>query len=215
MIPAVANSDRATGLAAAAAPRSGWQYRTSSLLWLTFTAAMTLAYARLFGDRALLVMIMTPAVALPIGAGIGSFTRRTADSIYWSIVGALLGAACVVAAPVDELTTCFWPLLGAVAGGYTAASQSKVTFITLLKAAVAGAVLVALFQSPFPMGADEFLVDLALAPAVAVGLAVLIQIVEWLRAKYHSSRDAWAAGLIFAVIAGNLWAAFVAGRLGQ
>jgi hypothetical protein len=56
-------------------------------------------------------------------------------------------------------------------------------------------------------------VDAAFAPLVAVGLAALVRLVEWLKSLRHKSRDAWAAGMIFAVIAGNLWAAFVAGRL--
>jgi hypothetical protein len=47
---------------------------------------------------------------------------------------------------------------------------------------------------------------------VAVAFMGLVQIVNWLQAKYRTSRDAWAAGLVFAVIAGNLWAAMVAGR---
>jgi len=213
MIPASADSGMPRTAIAHAPARPAWQFRTSSLLWLTFTAAMALAYARVFGDRALLVMVLTPVVALPIGAGIGSFTCRTVDAMYWATIGAMLGSVCVVAAPVNELTLCFWPLLGAIVGGYSGATQPKVTFFTFLKSAVVGVVLIWAFQAPFGMGDDEFLADLAFAPVVAVGFTGLVGLVDWLRATYRTSRDAWAAGLVFAVIAGNLWAAFVTGRL--
>jgi hypothetical protein len=216
MIPISAKTETVSSALAATQPNAAWQFRISSLLWLTFTAAMTLAYARLFGNRAMLVMTVTPLVALAIGGGMGSFSGRIIDAVYWATVGAVLGATCVVAAPVNELTLCFWPLLGAITGGYTGAIQPKVTFITLLKSVAVSVVLIGLFHQPFGMGGNEFLLtDLTMVPVVAVGLAGLVRLVDWLRATYHTSRDAWAAGLVVAVISGNLWAALVAGRLGQ
>ena len=206
MIPATAAPQHAPPRTAA------WQFRTRSLLWLTFTAAMTLAYARMFGEQAMLVVALTPLVALCIGAGIGSFTRRIEAAVFWSVVGATAGAICVVAAPVNELTLVFWPLVGAIAGGLAGADHSPLTWRSLVRSMAAAGVVAGLF---YLLGGtrDEFYVDAAFAPLVAVALAALVRLVEWLKALRHKSRDAWGAGMIFAVIAGNLWAAMVAGRL--
>lgn len=211
MIPAATAEQHAPE--AARLPHPGaWQFRTSSLLWLTFTAAMTLAYAREFGERAMLVVALTPLLALAIGAGLGSFTRRASLAMFWAVVGATAGAICVVAAPVSDLTLVFWPLVGAIAGGFAGADHSPLTWRALLRSMAVGGVVAGLF---YLLGGrqGEFYVDAALAPLVSVALTILVRLVDWLQSIRHKSRDAWAAGMIFAVIAGNLWAAFVAGRL--
>jgi hypothetical protein len=193
-------------------PAAAWQFRTRSLLWLTFTAAMTLAYARMFGERAMLVVVVTPLVALCIGAGLGSFTRRMEAAMFWAVVGATAGAICVVAARVSELTLVFWPLLGAIAGGFAGAGRPPLTRSALLRSLAVGCAVAGLF---YVLGGHdgEFIVDASIAPVVAAALMVLVRLVDWLHSIRHKSRDAWAAGMIFAVIAGNLWAAFVAGRI--
>jgi hypothetical protein len=189
-----------------------WQFRTRSLLWLMFTAAMTLAYARVFGERATFVIVLTPLVALVVGASLGTFTHRMAPAIYWAIVGGMAGAICVVAAmPLGTSLLLLWPIVGAVAGGFAGASKPPLTALRVLQTAVAGggvAAAVFLFG-----GSTEILVDLAFAPFVAAGLAIVVRLVDSLHHVHRSSRDAWAAGLLFAVIAANLWTAFAAGRL--
>jgi hypothetical protein len=212
MIPAVTAEQHAPR-STAIQPAGAWQFRTSSLLWLTFTAAMTLAYARTFGEQAVLVVALTPLLALAIGAGIGSFTRRASLAMFWAVVGATAGAICVVAAPVNNnLTLVFWPLVGAIAGGFAGADHSPLTWRALLRSMAVGGVVAGLF---YLLGGrqGEFYVDAAFAPLVSVALAILVRLVDWLQSIRHKSRDAWAAGMIFAVIAGNLWAAFIAGRL--
>jgi hypothetical protein len=206
MIPAVAHEQHA--------PRdqTPWQFRTRSLLWLTFSAAMVLAYARVFGERATQVIALTPLLGVGIGAGVGAFTHRIAAAIYWSIIGGLAGAICVVAAPVGDLTLLFWPVVGAVAGGTAGSARSPATWVLMLVAAIAGGAVAGVF---YLMGGarNEFFVDLLLAPLVAAGLALVVRLVDWLHRLHRASRDAWAAGLLFAVIAANLWTALLAGRL--
>ena len=76
--------------------RQLWQFRTSSLLWLMFTAAMTLAYARLFGPWAIALVLLAPLWAVGIGCWFGFMLGRTQDAIYWSVVGSLLGSTFAV-----------------------------------------------------------------------------------------------------------------------
>ena len=194
------------------AARPRWQFRTSSLLWLTFTAAMALAYARLFGAWAILATLATPPLAAALGLAIGAGRSRALDSAYWAVIGATLGTICVVAAPQPQWWMALWPAVGASAGSVAGAGRLQVTFVKLLLAAAMSGLLWYLLQTP---ASPEYALDLAIVPAVAVSFMGLVEIVNWLRTKHRTSRDAWAAGLIFAVIAGNLWATLVAGRLGN
>ncbi len=188
MIPAAVAPQHAPP-AARSSCAGGWQFQTRSLLWLTFTAAMTLAYARVFGEQAMLVIALTPLVALCIGAGLGSFTRRISGAMFWAVVGATGGAICVVAAPVSELTLVFWPLLGAISGGLAGADQSPLTWRSLLRSMAVGGVVAGLF---YLLGGaqGEFYVDAAFAPLVAAALATLVRLVDWLQSIRHKSRDA-------------------------
>ena len=178
-----------------------------------FTAAMILAYARLFGERAIVVVALTPLLAAAIGAGLGSFTRRVGPAMFWAVIGATAGAICVVAARVSDLTLVFWPLLGAIAGGIAGADQPRLSWRSLLRSLALGGVVAALFSllGGQWFGGSDFYADAAFAPLVTVALTVLVIFVEWLHSIRHKSRDAWAAGMLLAVIAGNLWAAYLAG----
>jgi hypothetical protein len=212
MIPAIAHEQHAPREQRLLPEHSPWQFRSRSLLWLTFTAAMALAYGRLFGQQAVETLAITPIVAAIIGAGLGSFTRRMAPAIYWAIIGGMAGAICVVAAPEENIPQLFWPIVGAVAGGLASSTPSRTTWICVLQAAVAGAVVAALFKL-WGANGHGFIVDGYLAPFVAAALAIVVRLVDWLHFTHRASRDAWAAGLLFAVIAANIWTAYAAGRL--
>jgi hypothetical protein len=183
---------------------------------VTFTAAMVLAYARVFGQDAMLIVLAAPALAAAIGAGVGAFTGRMSQTIYWAVVGATLGAVCVVAAPfANPAVVWFWPLLGAVVGAFAGACQPRITWPGLAATALACAALGTMLRGPFGLAANTVWVDLAIAPLVAAGLAALVRLVDWLQSRRRTSREVWAAGIIFAVIAGNLWTAALAGRFSE
>jgi hypothetical protein len=82
----------------------------------------------------------------------------------------------------------------------------------VLQTAAAGAAISVLFVL-LGAGEGEFFVDLMFAPLIAGAMAVVVRLVDWLHFAHRASRDAWAAGLLFAVIAANIWTAFAAGRL--
>lgn len=212
MIPAVAHEQHAPREQRHVPEQVPWQFRTRSLLWLTFTAAMALAYGRLFGQRAVETLAITPIVAVVIGAGLGSFTRRMAPAIYWAIIGGMAGAICVVAAETGEALRIFWPLIGAVAGGLAGATRPPITGARVFEVSAAAFLISTLFALSGAAFGD-FYIDLMIAPAIAAAMAVVVRLVDWLHFTHRASRDAWAAGLLFAVIAANVWTAYAAGRL--
>jgi hypothetical protein len=197
----------------AAAPVK-WQFTVGSLLWLMVTVGMCLAYARPFGPPAMTLVLAAPVGAVVVGSCFAAWYGSKA-AIYWAVVAALLGCVCVIPAHLSPLTFTFWPCVGGVAGAYCGACRPQITIWTVMGAIGIGILSIALFMSPLQMDNKEFLLDAAGAPAVCLALAVLIRLVEWLRTTYGTSRDAWAAGLVFAVIGGNLVAAAIDGRAFQ
>ena len=193
-----------------------WQFSTRSLLWLMATAGMCLAYARLFGHEALFVMAVTPLIALPLGCLAGAAFGRLGSAVYWALVGASLASACAVAAPIQGTQLYFWPLLGSLVGalvgsrvppqqrpaGWLAQTIDTDWIVVQLLGALILIALLCFFEPR-----RESIVDLAVAALAAAALAGLIHCIEWLhrrRPSHGTSREAWAAGMILAVIAGNL-----------
>lgn len=191
-----------------------WQFNIRSLLWLTFIAAMFLGYVRLMDPEGLPVVVLMPLIAAVMGMGLGSLTGRRQTGAYWAAIGTVLGVICVMAVRLPQLTFWFWPLLGAIAGGYAGAYRPAFNLRTLAIAVAIGVGLFVIFFAPLGRGASELLVDLVCAPVVCEGLIGLVALVEWLHERYRTPRDLWAAGLVFAVIAGNLVAGAIsrAGR---
>ena len=214
MIPAVVNSDSPTRLETAAAKGTGWQFRTSSLLWLTFTAAMTLAYARLFGPWAMGLVLAVPLAAAVIGVWFGLMLGRWQDAVYWAVVGGLLGSTFAVQPQVQGLMFYVWPLLFAIVGAFAATQPASRSLLLVAGCSAAGLIAVFLATATQLSTQLDGYVDIACGAIAGAAMSGLVLLVDWLRATYRSSRDAWAAGLVFAAIAGNLWAAFVGGRLG-
>jgi len=189
---------------------SKWQFGVSSLLWLMATIGMCLAFARPFGMSAMTLVLVAPLFAILVGSLLARGGGRQ-QAIYWAVVCATLGALCVIPARVDPLTFVFWPFIGAIAGAYCGARLPRVTVGVTSKAIFVGFLFVGLYSLPLRTSRYEFLLDLACAPAVCLSLSVLIRTIEWLRTKYGTPREIWAAGLIFAVIMGNLAAAAMTG----
>jgi hypothetical protein len=160
------------------------------------------------------LMMLAPLAAMPIGLGFGSLLGRSQDALYWATVGSLLGSVFAVQPQVQGIMFYVWPLLGAVIGAF-AATQGPGKCVRLMpQSAAAG--LMAVWCVYFTGLATnvEAWVDILCGGLAGAAMCGLVGLVDWLRTTYHTSRDAWAAGLVLAVIAGNSWAAQVAGRLG-
>jgi hypothetical protein len=215
MIPASANSEMPPAAIPLGSARPAWQFHTRSLLWLMFTAAMTLAYARVYGPWAMGLVLAAPAAAVAIGCWFGMMLGRGQDAVYWAVVGSLLGSTFAVQPQVQGLMFYGWPLLFCVVGAFAATQPGMSRVRLVLQCTAAGLISVWLvYATRLATNLDGW-VDIACGGLAGAAMAGLVSVVDWLRTTYRTSRDAWAAGLVFAVIAGNLWAAFVTGRLSQ
>jgi len=214
MIPASTDTGTPQTTFPAAPARQSWQFRTSSLLWLTFTSAMVLAYARIYGPWAMWLVLAAPLAAVAIGGWFGFLLGRIQEAMYWAVVGSLLGSTFAVQPQVQGLMFYVWPLLFGVVGALAATQPTASRLRLIPQCAAAGLVTVWLIYATRLSTSLDGWVDIACGGLAGAAMAGLVGLVDWLQTTYRTSRDAWAAGLIFAVIAGNLWAAFVTGRLG-
>jgi hypothetical protein len=135
------------------------------------------------------------------------------------MVGATLASVCSIAAPIDGADLYFWPIIGgfagALAGGALPVSRSGTILVAVMAAAVSGLAGIIWWAGRGYRGCDAT-IDMLVATAAAPALAGVVYSIEWLRSRrtnHPTSRDAWATGLVLAVIAGNLVAAVISGRL--
>jgi hypothetical protein len=175
---------------------------------------MTLAYARLYGPWAIALVLVAPFVAVALGCWFGLMLGRMHDAVYWAVVGSLLGSAFAVQPQVQGLMFYAWPLVFGAIGAFAATQSASFRVRLIPLCAAAGLLTVWLVYATRLATNTEGWVDIACGGIAGAAMASLVALVDWLQTTYRTSRDAWAAGLIFAVIAGNLWAAFVTGRLG-
>lgn len=192
--------------------KTATQYSLRSLLVTMITVSMVLAYVRMFGQSAVNMAFIGIAVAAVVGGFAGWTAGRVVETLIWSLLCSTLLLCCVISA--DRLTSdqvVHWLTVGAVTG--TLAGVLRLRDIRWRVAATASVLLVLwlivgvayrLFTNPDVTGFDWLL-----TLPVAIALLLLVQLVTWLEHKYHTSVDVWAAGLVFAVIAGNFGAIVV------
>lgn len=197
------------------------QYSLRSLLVTMVTIGMVLAYVRMFGAEGIWLTLVTVGAAFAAGALLGSLSGRFSEALIWSFVGGVLALCCVLSA--DHQVTLFqkvyWIMVGVVGGAYAGCLPGGdwrlriavtlmlwLTFGLLSFVANLGSILGGLFITG---GEWYHLFDAALALPVIGGLMLLAETVRHLQRTYHTALDVWAAGLVFAVIAGNFGAMLV------
>ena len=197
------------------------QYSLRSLLVSMVTMGMVLAYARMFGEQGIWLTMLTGAAGLAAGGILGSLSGRVSEALTWSLVGGVLGLCCVLSADqqVALFQRIYWIMVGVIGGAYAGslppvAWQLRIITTLILWFVFALVSLVVnlgtILGSLFITGGEWYnLFDAALALPVIGGLMVLAETVRQLQQKYHTALDVWAAGLVFAVIAGNFGAILV------
>lgn len=200
--------------------KPGRQYSLRSLLVTMVTASMLLAYVRLFGSEGMWLTLLTVGAGLLGGGFLGWLAGRMVECLTWSLVGGVLALCCVLSADmhVTLFQKIFWIMVGVVTGAYAGflkvgdwRSRAAFTVILWLQFGLIYVIgnLGPLLASMFIGDAGLSLLDALLALPVIGGLMVLVEIVGRLQQKHHTALDMWAAGLIFAVIAGNYGAIVV------
>lgn len=184
------------------------QYSIRSLLVTMVTIGMVLAYVRVFGNDGLLLAALGLTGAVVCGGVIGWLNGRLVETLTWSLVGGALALCCVLSADgVTMFQKAYWVAVGVLGGtlaGVVRPGQWRDRITWTLALWVAFSIASILYA-----GFWTALFDLFLTLPVLAALTVLVEVVTRLQAKYHTALDVWAAGLVFAVIAGNYGAIIV------
>ena len=184
------------------------QYSLRSLLVTMITVGMVLAYVRMFGQSAVGLAFIGITGAAIVGGIAGWLAGRFVETLIWSLLCSVLLLCCVISA--DRLNTdqvVHWLTVGALTGTIAGVLRSRDIRWRVLATACVWLVLGVGFW--FFADLDVTWFDWQLTLPVAIALLLLVQLVNWLEHKYHTALDVWAAGLVFAVIAGNFGAILV------
>ncbi len=170
---------------------------------------MALAYLRGFGVEACVVGFEITFVALIIGMIVGKAAGRVSSGIFWSVVGAMFGYLSAAGAPViDPLLRYSWGLVGCVAAVAVAVTWPQRFYPSLgIGALAGGAAMLTVVLPAVSFGvlvSSEWRFDLLCAPLAGAWMGLAVVAVEWAERKTPTPRYIAAAGLMMAVIAGNL-----------
>ena len=127
---------------AQALPEESFQFRLSSLFWITIAMAIAMAYGRR-PARAELQMAFAYAAFAPVMTGIiGTLCRYWNDTAFWSIVVTLIAFIAVAGHPMPNQSIAFgWGLVGAGCGALCGARVPKRVWKGVLASGVLGTLL--------------------------------------------------------------------------
>lgn len=189
-------------------PKAEQQFSLRSLLVTIVTVSMVLAYVRMFGEQGVRLGVYGVLLALVCGGVLGWIGKRLVETMTWSMVGAVLALCCVLSADrIEAFQGYYWvnvgAFTGAIGGVMLPGSILRRSFGVLFCWLVGVLYLYVLGR------VSDGMFDWLLTLPVAIGLQFLVEVVARLQAKYHTALDMWAAGIVFAVIAGNFGAIVV------
>jgi len=182
------------------------QFSLRSILSTMITVSMVLAYVRVFGSQGLLPAIAGSLLALVAGMLVGWMRGRLMESVTWALVGNAIALCCVLSADrISLVQQLFWVsvggITGATAGSIKPRHWQERLLVTICLAAIAK-------EAGSRLGNGD-IVEVLFAPLAIVGLMLLVEFVGQHQMRRRIALDVWAAGIIFAVIAGNFGAVVV------
>jgi len=202
-----------TGAKTGDATRPAAQFSIAAIMWTTFTLAAVLGYLRSFSLTVAMLgvaVLMTSALTAVL---VGSVVRQVRQAVYWGVLGAAFAFTCVVGVVgAPTVMQIGWGMAGGLAGavaGAIAATKKNQPWLSILGGAVTGTLVIAgccLYRNAFN---PESAVDIISAALATGGLAAVIEVIRWIEIRHHTPRYRTAAGLITAVIAGNLFADWI------
>lgn len=189
------------------------QFSIGAMLWLTATVGMVLAYLRAFesrDSRDALFGLASVGVGLMVGLIAAAITRRPADSIYWSVIGATATFLCSAGYELYHPSFRYgWMLVGAVAGAGSGVTAPGKPLRTMLAGGLGGGAVLGAFAVAIPKFRAESLIEVAVAVIGGALLGGVVEAICWVESRRRIPRYVTAAGLVFAVIAGNVSAKFL------
>ena len=123
-----------------------FQFDLSALLFSTATAAMAMAYFRIFDTQLAIVAVMVAVAYGVIGAMVGWWLRRGAACSMWGMLGSVFAMMCgLTVAEYQPLVYVVWAVLGGAVGVGVAASTGVIWQVSLFGAMIGAAVMAVLW----------------------------------------------------------------------
>jgi hypothetical protein len=186
------------------------QFGVAALLWTTAAIAMALAYLRWYGAEACLAGFEIAGASLLIGLVMGKASGQMAAALFWSVVGAMFGFLSAAGAPLAApMLRYAWGLVGCAAAVAVAVAWPQRLLRSLaIGASAGGAAMLAAVAISLAIGVTPRVADLRFdalcAPLAGAWMGLAVVAVEWADRKTPTPRYVAGAGLILAVIAGNV-----------
>jgi hypothetical protein len=183
------------------------QFTLVTLLWLTLTIAIALAYLRSFGERACVAGVIAVGLSLGIGALIGGLVRRPVSAVYWSLLEGFFAYLCTQGVAIPHWSGHFaWACAGAAAGACAGVIKGERPLLRMLVGGVAGGAAMAPYVAGYLYWTGESLPDLLVAPVSGALLAAVIEACLWVERRWplKQARNLFAASLMLLVIAANM-----------
>jgi hypothetical protein len=191
------------------------QFDLQSLLWLTVTIGLALAYLRPLGHRVVLQAWVVIACAAFAALLVGTMRGRIGDVLYWSVLASAFAFISAIQTRLAHWTTPFaWAGLGAVTacavtGNYTSRWLRPVAMGALAAGVVMG--LYTAFLYRFTGTFDWF--DLACCVPLGALFGLLVSFLKRLETLSTLRYDATATVLMAATVCGNCLSRLVAPML--
>jgi hypothetical protein len=169
------------------------------------TVGMTLAYLRSFQEKELAMGLVAAGIGLVVGLIAGFLGKRTADTIYWSILGGLFAFLCSVGYDLFHPSyQVGWMLVGAASGAAASLSAPGHPLRSMFVSSIVGGAVLGSFAFYTPGFPGEAMLEVVCALIAGGLLGAAIEAVFWAERRNRISRHAIATGLILSVICGNI-----------
>jgi hypothetical protein len=171
---------------------------------MTTVLCLLLAYLQPFGMPVIGQCGLVVVVGATLGCIVGAVCRRTANVVFWSVIGVILGYLAVLNAYVDAWTDTYaWPLVGAIAAAAAANVRPGKPFVRAATAAMTAAGLTAAYLVSTWSLELSFSAELVCAVLGGSILGLATEVTDELEAIFHLPRSAMAVGLIGVALAGH------------
>ncbi len=187
-------------------PEKSFQFRLSSLFWITTALAIVMAYARTLGTSELQLAFAYAGFVVVLAGIVGSLCRSWDDTSFWSIVVTLIAFIAVAGHPMPNQSIGLgWGLVGAGCGALGGARFPRRIWLGVILSGVLGIVLMGLsvFASRASIIDLLTLFDLASAGLVGAMTRLFIEMIGSLIQRAKVSRLVFAAWIISCVVIGR------------
>lgn len=183
-----------------------FQFRLSSLFWITTALAIVMAYARSFGPAELWMAFADFGFVVVMVGLIGSLCRSWSDSAFWSVLVTLTAFIAVAGHPLPNPAVGLgWGLVGAGCGALSGARCPRQLSWGVLASALMAmtSMCSVVLASNSSLGDLMTLFDVASAGIVGGLTRLFIELIQTLIQRSQISRYVLGAWIISCVVIGR------------